>query len=52
LSVKPWLREGIVWRRGDARDPKIADDLGRHDLVVANDFLCHMEPGEADRCLP
>jgi len=51
LSVKPWLREGIVWRRGDARDPQIVNVLGRHDLVVANDFLCHMEPVEADRSL-
>jgi SAM-dependent methyltransferase len=27
------------------------DALGRQDLVVANDFLCHMEPTEAERCL-
>jgi SAM-dependent methyltransferase len=51
LRVKPWLRKGIVWRRGDARDPKIVDDLGPHDVVVANDFLCHMEPAVAQECL-
>jgi SAM-dependent methyltransferase len=51
LRVKPWLREGIAWRRGDARDPGIVDELGRHDLVVANDFLCHMVPAESEKCL-
>jgi chemotaxis methyl-accepting protein methylase len=51
LRVKSSLREGIAWRRGDVRDPEIVDRLGRQDLVVANDFLCHMEPVEAERCL-
>jgi SAM-dependent methyltransferase len=51
LRVKPLLREGIAWRRGDVCDPEIVDRLGRQDLVVANDFLCHMEPVEAEGCL-
>jgi SAM-dependent methyltransferase len=51
LKVKPWLREGILWRVGDASDPEIVDALGRQDIVVANDFLCHMEPGPAEGCL-
>ncbi|TMF74612.1 MAG: methyltransferase domain-containing protein [Chloroflexi bacterium] len=51
LKVKSWIREGIAWRAGDARDPQIADVLGRQDIVVANDFLCHMQPAEAERCL-
>ncbi len=50
-KVKPWIREGIVWRVLDARDPNIVDKLGRQDLVLANHFLCHMEPVEAERCL-
>lgn len=51
LRVKPSLRQGIDWRLGDARDPGIVDALGRQDVVVANDFLCHMKPLEAERCL-
>jgi 2-polyprenyl-3-methyl-5-hydroxy-6-metoxy-1,4-benzoquinol methylase len=51
LRVKPWLTEGIEWRLGDAGDPRIPDALGGHDVVVANDFLCHMDPSEAERCL-
>jgi len=51
LMVKSWVKEGIAWRVGDARDPRIVEALGRHHIVVANDFLCHMEPAEAERCL-
>ena len=51
LQVKSWLKAGIAWRTGDARDPRIVDLLGRQDIVVANDFLCHMKPAEAERCL-
>jgi chemotaxis protein methyltransferase CheR len=50
-KVKPWLKEGITWRLGDAGSPKLLDDLGPQDVVVANRFLCHMEPAAADRCL-
>ena len=51
LRVKPWMREAIDWRLADARDPRIVDAIGRQDIVVANDFLCHMEPAEAESCL-
>jgi SAM-dependent methyltransferase len=51
VRVKSWIRDGIAWRAGDARDPKIVDVLGRQDIVVANDFLCHMKPADAERCL-
>ncbi len=49
--VKPWLREGITWRLGDASSPELIDALGRQDIVVANNFLCHMEPPAAESCL-
>jgi chemotaxis methyl-accepting protein methylase len=49
--VKPWLREGISWRLGDAADPRLVEELGLKDLVVANNFLCHMDSPSADRCL-
>jgi chemotaxis methyl-accepting protein methylase len=51
LRVKSWIKEGIAWHVGDAFDPEIVDTLGRQDLVVANRFLCHMEPLDAERCL-
>jgi chemotaxis methyl-accepting protein methylase len=50
-KVKSWLREGITWQRGDATDPKFAAALGAHDIVVANRFLCHMQPPAAEACL-
>jgi chemotaxis protein methyltransferase CheR len=51
LIVKSWIKEGIAWHVGDAFDPQIVDVLGHQDFVVANRFLCHMEPVEAERCL-
>ena len=49
--VRSWLKEGITWLRGDAADPKLVEALGPQDMVVANRFLCHMEPERAERCL-
>lgn len=51
MTVKPWIREGINWYIGDAGEAETAGLLGPQDLVVANNFLCHMEPPEAERCL-
>jgi O-antigen/teichoic acid export membrane protein/SAM-dependent methyltransferase len=50
-KVKSWLREGIAWRLGDAADPELILALGPHDMVVANNFLCHMAPADAAKCL-
>jgi chemotaxis methyl-accepting protein methylase len=50
-KVRSWLKEGIVWLRGDAGNPDVVDALGPQDIVVANRFLCHMEPADAERCL-
>jgi CheR methyltransferase, SAM binding domain len=49
--VKPWLREGITWQLGDASSPGLIHVLGPQDIVVANNFLCHMEPPAAENCL-
>jgi chemotaxis methyl-accepting protein methylase len=51
LRVKPWIKEGITWQVGDAGDPELVDKLGPQDIVVANRFLCHMVPRDAERCL-
>ena len=50
-SVRPWLREGIQWRHGNAADPRLVEILGLQDIVVANRFLCHMKPANAESCL-
>lgn len=49
--VKPWLREGITWHCGDASDPLVVNTVGPQDMVVANRFLCHMDPAAAEKCL-
>ena len=50
-SVKFWLRDGITWQLGNASDPELIRALGPQDIVVANNFLCHMEPQAAENCL-
>lgn len=50
-KVKLWLKEGIAWRVADVSDPELIRLLGPQDVVVANRFLCHMEPASAERCL-
>ncbi len=51
VTVKSWIKEGINWHVGDVGEPEILDALGAQDMVVANNFLCHMDPSEAERCL-
>jgi chemotaxis methyl-accepting protein methylase len=50
-SVRSWLRQGIIWLRGDANDSGLRAKLGPQEIVVANRFLCHMAPAVARRCL-
>jgi len=49
--VKAELRDGITWRLGDAGDPRLVEELGPKELVVANNFLCHMDAPSAEQCL-
>jgi SAM-dependent methyltransferase/mannose-6-phosphate isomerase-like protein (cupin superfamily) len=51
MIVRPWIREGINWQVGDAGDVEAFNVLGPQDIVVANNFLCHMDNSEAERCL-
>jgi chemotaxis methyl-accepting protein methylase len=51
VRIKSWLREGIQWRVGDASDGALIEELGPQDIVVANRFLCHMDPPAAEKCL-
>ena len=50
-AVKSWIKEGIQWRVADAGEPETRDLLGLQDMVVANNFLCHMDAPEAERSL-
>ena len=50
-TIKQSLREGISWRVGDATDPRLVQDLGLQDIIVASNFLCHMPPAMAEACL-
>lgn len=49
--VKSPIRDAIRWRVDDATNPAIVEALGPQDIVVANNFLCHMEPAVAIKCL-
>ncbi len=51
LTVQPWLKAGIVWHLGDVRERDVLNRFGPQDIVVANNFLCHMTPAQARECL-
>jgi len=51
MKIKSWIKKGIIWHPEDAGDPKILSVLGPQDMVVANNFLCHMCPPDSERCL-
>lgn len=51
FRIKDWVREGIEWYVADVGQASTRDTLGTHDVVVANNFLCHMEATSAEACL-
>jgi SAM-dependent methyltransferase len=51
VRIKPWIAQDICWQVGDAGDPNLAARFGSEEIVVANNFLCHMAPPDAERCL-
>ncbi len=51
LRIKSWIKEGIIWHVADAGDPALRNFLEPQDIVVASNFLCHMDPPDAERCL-
>jgi SAM-dependent methyltransferase len=51
VTVKSWIKEGIEWHVSDAAKAGVVDELGPQDIVVANNFLCHMGAEEAESCL-
>jgi chemotaxis methyl-accepting protein methylase/mannose-6-phosphate isomerase-like protein (cupin superfamily) len=51
VTVKSWIKEVINWRVGDVTESETINALGAQDIVTANNFLCHMPPLMAERCL-
>jgi SAM-dependent methyltransferase len=51
VTVKSWIKEDINWRVGDVTETETINTLGGQDIVTANNFLCHMPPLMAERCL-
>jgi chemotaxis methyl-accepting protein methylase len=51
LVVKSALQQNIRWLVGDAVDPGLAGSLGLQDVVLANNFLIHMNDREAASCM-
>jgi chemotaxis methyl-accepting protein methylase len=51
LAITAELRRGVSWRVADAADERLVEVLGGQDIVIANDFLCHMSPRDAEKCL-
>jgi chemotaxis methyl-accepting protein methylase len=51
LRVKDWIRKDIRWKVADAMDPKLLDELGPTDLLLANNFLGAMSDEEAEACM-
>jgi mannose-6-phosphate isomerase-like protein (cupin superfamily)/SAM-dependent methyltransferase len=51
VTVKSWIKEGIKWQVGDVAMSETIDALGSQDIVIASNFLCHMYPLMAERCL-
>lgn len=49
--VRSWVKENITWLCADACSPSLSQSIDSQDIVVANCFLCHMQPGAAYRCL-
>ena len=49
--IQSYLKQGITWICGDAGSSHLKEALGPQDIVVANRFLCHMQPEEAKTCL-
>jgi len=51
VAVKSWIKQGINWQVGDVAESETLDALGPQDIVIANNFLCHMYPSMAEKCL-
>jgi chemotaxis methyl-accepting protein methylase len=51
VTVKSWIKEAINWVVGDVTESDTLESVGLQDIVIANNFLCHMHPVMAGKCL-
>lgn len=51
VRVKACIKDGTRWAQGDARDRRLASVFGLHDIVLANNFLVHMDRSQASSAL-
>jgi chemotaxis methyl-accepting protein methylase len=51
LRVKRWLRDAVTFEVADGTDPATIERLGPRHLVLANRFLTHMQPSDAEAAL-
>ena len=51
LRIQDWLKQGITWWIGDVCSSDLPGHFGLHDLVLANNFLFHMQQDRAGDCL-
>ena len=51
VRIKSRIKEGITWHCEDAADPELMSIAGPQDIIIANRFLCHMQPAAAERVL-
>jgi hypothetical protein len=49
--VKSWIKQNITWHVADAGEHRTVELIGKNNIVVANNFLCHMPPIKAENCL-
>ncbi|MET0390680.1 MAG: CheR family methyltransferase [Polyangiales bacterium] len=51
LRVKQSLRDSVQFSLDDATNPEVLAKLGPQNMVIANRFLCHMQPAHAEASL-
>jgi chemotaxis protein methyltransferase CheR len=50
-KIKNWVAQGVQWIVGDATRPELRAQIGPQDVVLANNFLIHMQKPQAEACL-
>jgi chemotaxis methyl-accepting protein methylase len=50
-KIKNWIGQGVQWIVGDATSSELRARIGPQDVVLANNFLVHMQKPDAEACL-
>jgi hypothetical protein len=51
IKINGYIKEGISWHCADSGDPNLIFILDNQDIVIADRFLCPIEPTAAERIL-